>query len=158
MTVTGEGLRIEMIENKAGMFFESGKADPSETGRQILTTMAQELGKLPNRILIEGHTDAQPFSGNGIYSNWELSTDRGNAARRLMETHGLRAGQVMEVRGFADQDLRVPNDPESASNRRISVIVKYVTPPPAPEKPEKEDVKAPHGKAAGAHEEKAEKE
>ncbi len=137
MTVTGEGLRIEMLENKAGMFFESGKAEPSETGREILTTIAKELGGLPNRILIEGHTDAKPFGRDGTYGNWELSTDRGNAARRWMETKGLRPGQVMEVRGFADQDLRTPADPENASNRRISVIVKYVAPPAEPAKPDK---------------------
>ncbi len=131
MTVTGEGLRIEMLENKKGMFFESGKIEPSPIGRELLTTLAKELGPLPNRILIEGHTDSKPFSGTGVYSNWELSVDRGNAARRVMEASGLRPNQVMEVRGFADQDLRTPKDPEGASNRRISVIVKYVTPSPA---------------------------
>ncbi len=131
MTVTGEGLRIELLENKKGMFFESGKVEPSEVGRELLVTLAKELGTLPNRILIEGHTDAKPFSTTGTYSNWELSVDRGNAARRVMEASGLKPNQVMEIRGFADQSLRTPKDPEGASNRRISVIVKYVQPSPS---------------------------
>jgi chemotaxis protein MotB len=128
MTVTGEGLRIELVETKGGMFFQSGNIEPSPVGRELLVTLAVELGTLPNRILIEGHTDATPFSATGAYSNWELSVDRGNAARRVMQANGLKPNQVMEVRGFADQDLRTPNDPSAASNRRISVIVKYVAP------------------------------
>jgi chemotaxis protein MotB len=87
--------------------------------------LAQQLGKLPNRILIEGHTDSKPYAGKGQYSNWELSADRANAARRLMEANGLRPGQVIQVRGFADQRLRNQNDPLDAANRRISVIVLY---------------------------------
>ncbi len=135
MSVTGEGLRIELLETKKGMFFESGSATPSETGRELLTKLAEELGKMPNRLLIEGHTDATPFSGNAGYSNWELSADRANAARRLMEPLGLKPGQVMQVRGFADQDLRNPKDPGDASNRRVSVIVKYDEVPDAPDEP-----------------------
>lgn len=79
--------------------------------------------------MIEGHTDAQPYSGTTEYSNWELSSDRANSARRLMQTSGLRPGQVKQVRGFADQYLRTPDDPTNPSNRRISVIVQYLTPP-----------------------------
>jgi chemotaxis protein MotB len=75
--------------------------------------------------MIEGHTDARPFTGRAEYSNWELSTDRANAARRIMDENGLPAGQVLQVRGFADQNLRIPDDPEAAGNRRVSVIVRY---------------------------------
>ena len=125
MSVTGEGLRVELIESEKGMFFESGSSVPSENGRALLMLLVSQLSKLPNGLLIEGHTDARPFSGRTDYSNWELSTDRANAARRLMETDGLRSGQVVQVRGFADQNLRVKDDPNSASNRRISVIVRY---------------------------------
>jgi chemotaxis protein MotB len=95
--------------------------------------LAQELGKLPNDLLIEGHTDAKPFGAKADYSNWELSADRANAARRLMEVSGLRPGQVVQVRGFADHNLREPDNPEAPSNRRVSVIVKYQNPPPAPD-------------------------
>jgi chemotaxis protein MotB len=129
MTVAGEGLRIELMETEKGMFFERGLADPSGNGREILIMMAKELGKLPNTLMIEGHTDAKPFTDRKDYSNWELSVDRANAARRLMLENGLRLDQVKQVRGFADQRLLKPEDPEDASNRRISVIVQYVNPP-----------------------------
>ena len=131
ITVTSDGLRIELLENEAGIFFESGKAIPTENGCELLDILAAELGKLPNGVLIEGHTDSKPYSGDGTYTNWELSADRANAARRIMETNGLRVGQVGQVRGFADRQLRHPENPTNASNRRISVIVQYLPPPPA---------------------------
>ena len=135
ITITSDGLRIELLETEAGMFFESGRPMPSESGAELLTRLADELGKLPNHLLIEGHTDAKPFVvKDGSYSNWELSTDRANAARRLMEGHGVRIDQVGQVRGFAARQLRHPEDPERPSNRRISVIVQYLTPPAAPPK------------------------
>src|ERR1035441_9189227 len=107
MTITVDGLRIEMLETEAGMFFESGQPLPSPAGTELLTRLAEELGKLPNNLLIEGHTDAKPFlTKGGFYSNWELSTDRANSARRLMEEHGIRHEQVAQVRGFADRQLQ----------------------------------------------------
>jgi chemotaxis protein MotB len=129
ITITSDGLRIELLETEAGMFFESGRPLPTATGAELLARLAEELGKLPNHLLIEGHTDAQPFMGYDSYSNWELSTDRANAARRLMEGHGVRAEQVGQVRGFGDRQLRHPENPNAAANRRISVIVQYQTPP-----------------------------
>jgi len=140
MSVTGEGLRIEMIETDKGMFFDSGKASPSEMGKDMLAMLAGEVGKLPNRVLIEGHTDAKPFSAADGYGNWELSADRANSARRIMQENGLRPGQVEQVRGFADQDLRNPKDPTAASNRRISIIVKYDL--PTVKDPDEKDPKA----------------
>jgi chemotaxis protein MotB len=130
ITVTSDGLRIELLETEAGMFFESGRARPTKTGSELLIALAQELGKLPNNLLIEGHTDGKPFSGDGKYSNWELSTDRANSARKLMEANGIRTQQVAQVRGFADRDLKHPDDPLAASNRRVSVIVQYLGKPP----------------------------
>ncbi len=126
ITITSDGLRIELLESEAGVFFEKGKPLPSSGGSELLEGLAQELGKLPNELLIEGHTDSKPYGGDATYGNWELSTDRANAARRLMEAHGLRPNQVAQVRGYADRQLRHPDDPDSASNRRISVIVQYV--------------------------------
>ena len=123
ITITSDGLRIVLLETEAGIFFESGKAVPTESGSQLLSTLARELGKLPNSMLIEGHTDSKPYSGDTAYSNWELSADRANSARKIMQANGLRADQVGQVRGFADRQLRHPNDPTNASNRRISVIV-----------------------------------
>jgi chemotaxis protein MotB len=129
MTVTGEGLRIELMESEAGTFFQTGSSKPSDNGGEMLTKLAAELGKLPNKILVEGHTDTRPFAPDNNYSNWELSVDRANAARRLMQGHGLKVDQITQVRGFADQRLRNPKDPENASNRRISLTVQYTKPP-----------------------------
>ena len=126
MTVTAEGLRIELLETGAGTFFDSGSSAPSQNGKDLLVKLAQELGRLPNKVSIEGHTDSKPFAGKGDYGNWELSADRANAARRLMQQSGLRADQVTQVRGYADQRLRKPDDPLDPSNRRISLIVQYV--------------------------------
>jgi len=126
MTVTGEGLRIELLEKEVGTFFETGNAQPAGTGQEMLKLLAAQLGQLPNKLLIEGHTDARPFDNHAGYSNWELSADRANAARRLMQQSGVRQDQVAEVRGYADQRLRKPEDPGNASNRRITVIVKYL--------------------------------
>jgi chemotaxis protein MotB len=138
MTITAEGLRIELMEAEKGSFFASGVAVPSEDGKEILSLLAQELGKLPNTVSIEGHTDAKPFSSDTNYGNWELSADRANSARRVMQQAGLGGHQVTQVRGYADQHLRKPDSPEDASNRRISLIVQYLTKPdpdtpPAPE-------------------------
>ncbi len=129
ITVTDEGLRIELMETKAGMFFQIGSAKATDVGVGLLQLLSGELGKLPNRVLIEGHTDATPYTGSGAYSNWELSSDRANQARQLMQATGLRTGQVFQVRGFADQELRNVKDPSDPANRRVSVIVQYLTPP-----------------------------
>jgi chemotaxis protein MotB len=126
MTVTNEGLRIELMESASGTFFKSGSPQLNEDGRELLVTLAQELGKLPNKMSIEGHTDSKPYATSGAYSNWELSTDRANATRRLMEANGLALNQVTQVRGFADQRLRKPDNPLDPSNRRISLIVQYI--------------------------------
>jgi chemotaxis protein MotB len=126
MSVTGEGLRIEMLESEKGIFFASASPDPTTDGQDLLDQLAKQLGKLPNDIVIEGHTDARRFSGGRAgYSNWELSTDRANTARHIMEDNGLRPDQIVQVRGFADQDPRDKDHPDAASNRRISVIVRY---------------------------------
>lgn len=126
ITVTPEGLRIELMESPKGTFFELGKSIPTPALVSILTILSQETGKLPNPVSIEGHTDSKPYSDSTAYGNWELSTDRANAARRLMEAHGLKQGQVVQVRGFADRRLRKPQQPEDPSNRRISVLIQYM--------------------------------
>jgi chemotaxis protein MotB len=132
MTVTPEGLKIELMEDPNGTFFENGKAQPTAIMQKLLEILSVEVGKLPNPVSIEGHTDSKPFSDSQTYGNWELSTDRANAARRLMQNSGLRPNQVVQVRGYADQNLRKPLQPEDASNRRVTLIIQYVqTEPPA---------------------------
>jgi chemotaxis protein MotB len=142
MTVTAEGLRIELLEKDPGTFFDSGRPFPNEDGRQLLVALAQELGKLPNKVSIEGHTDSKPYEGTRNYGNWELSVDRANAARQIMQQSGLGPNQVAEVRGYADQSLRKPDLPFDPSNRRISVIVQYL-----PKDTEKEENGTAQGEA-----------
>jgi len=126
MTVTPEGLRIDLLESQKGTFFETGSSHLNANGVELLKLLAAQLGKIPNLLSIEGHTDSQPFSAASGYSNWELSTDRANAARRMMQDAGLRTNQVAQVRGYADQKLRLPERPLDPSNRRISLIVQYL--------------------------------
>jgi chemotaxis protein MotB len=125
ITITPEGLRIELMESAKGTFFELGSAKPTPALVELLKVLSENLGSLPNNISIEGHTDSKAYTGARAYDNWDLSTDRANEARRMMQTAGLRPGQISQVRGFADQRLRVPANPEDPSNRRISVIVQY---------------------------------
>ncbi len=124
ITITPEGLRIELLEDKNGTFYEIGSAKLSANGQELLSLLAGELKTLPNSLLIEGHTDATQYSNDASYSNWELSADRANSARRLLQQSGVRFDQVTQVRGYADQLLRVKNNPLDPSNRRISILVK----------------------------------
>jgi len=139
MTITAEGLRIELTEDEKGTFFELGSAVPSPNGMELLVALAQEVGKLPNLVSVEGHTDSKPYSGGlSGYSNWELSVDRANAARRIMQSSGLQHGQISQVRGFADQQPRIKGNPGDPLNRRISLIVQYLDKaPPADDGGEK---------------------
>jgi chemotaxis protein MotB len=149
MTVTNEGLRIELNESAAGTFFKSGSPKMSDAGSEFLKLLAQELGRLPNHIAMDGHTDSTPYPPSATYTNWELSADRANAARRFMQQEGIRADQVTQVRGFADQRLRKPEAPMDPSNRRISLIVEYLqkkgedAPPAEGEKNAAEGAKSP---------------
>ena len=127
-SVTGEGLRIDLMETEQGLFFVTGSPEPTEEGEQLLKVLAGEIGTMPNSLVIEGHTDARPYRNvepSSGYGNWELSSDRANAARRLLHAFGVRPQQVVEVRGFADQKLLDGSDPQSARNRRISLVVKF---------------------------------
>ena len=124
ITITSEGLRIELLEDKNGTFYEMGSARLSKSGQELLALLAGELKAIPNALLIEGHTDATQYSSDTSYSNWELSADRANAARRLLQQGGVRPDQVTQVRGYANQMLRVKSNPYDPSNRRISILVK----------------------------------
>ncbi|HEX4275987.1 MAG TPA: flagellar motor protein MotB [Bryobacteraceae bacterium] len=137
-TVTGEGLRVELLEGEGSTFFESASSAPTTFGKDLLQRLAEEIGKLPNKVTMEGHTDSRAFPGRAEYSNWELSSDRANAARRWMQENGMRGDQVTQVRGFADQSPRDPAHPADASNRRVTLVIQYqvakaeLEPPPAP--------------------------
>lgn len=124
--VVDEGLRIEIMESVNDAFFGSGssKLEPKTVG--LLQEIGKRLAALNNRVIIEGHTDARPYSGSQLgYSNFELSAERANSARRAMASGGLKENQIDEIRGYADKRLRNLQDPYDVTNRRISVIVKY---------------------------------
>jgi chemotaxis protein MotB len=127
-TVTGEGLRIELMEKDKGLFFETGSPRLTENGKRLFDLLAQQISALPNTIAIEGHTDSQGFRSQTLdaYGNWELSCDRANTARRIMLAAGLRNEQVTEIRGYADHHTLIVANPADSRNRRVSVIVKYI--------------------------------
>ncbi|OPY68183.1 MAG: Motility protein B [Syntrophorhabdus sp. PtaU1.Bin002] len=122
VTVTKEGLRIDLVENATGLFFDVGSTQVKAETIQLLSVIAEEIGQLPNKVIIEGYTDARPYSGTG-YTNWELSTERANMARKILEEKGLVKDQILEVRGFADRNLKHPDKPMDSSNRRVSILV-----------------------------------
>ncbi len=123
MTITAEGLRIDLLETERGLFFERGNPRPTEAGTELLQVLGNQLTKLKNKVAIEGHTDSTPY-GRPDYGNWELSSDRANAARRILVESGLTDDRISQVRGFADQRLLLKSDPTNPSNRRISIIVR----------------------------------
>ena len=126
--ITNEGLRIQLLEDSSGVFFETGSATPRPAVGKLLEVLGQELGTLTHRVTIEGYTDAVPYHADATYTNWELSTDRANAARRIMTIGGLSPTQVWEVRGHADRELRLPDQPTAASNRRVSITMLFDPP------------------------------
>ncbi len=124
--LTDEGLRIELMEKTASLFFNTGSAKLKERTKRLLAVIAKQLQTLDNPIMIEGHTDSRPLGRSGGYSNWELSTDRANSARRAMEAAGLNPKGILAVRGYADHKLLHPEDPTHFSNRRVTILVAYV--------------------------------
>lgn len=120
---TEEGLRIQLVDRADGTMFESGGTDPLPRTRELLTLVSEAVADMPNKLSIKGHTDAIPFSRADGYSNWELSADRANASRRVLEEAGLGSDRIAQVVGRADQDLLVPDDPAHPRNRRISIIL-----------------------------------
>ena len=124
--IVDEGLRIEISESGNETFFEVGSAKFNPSAERLFKQVGLEIAKLNNKIAIEGHTDARPFPGSRLgYTNFELSTDRANAARRVLEASGVSAEQIAEIRGYAANRPRHKKDPYAPINRRISIIVKY---------------------------------
>ncbi len=130
VAVTSEGLRIELIESGAGdVYFPLGSATIKPAIALVLQVVGSELSTLSHPIVLEGHTDAAKFSPDASYTNWELSSDRANAARRVLEASGVGQERLVEVRGYADKRLRVPNDPSAPANRRISLLLPFTNVP-----------------------------
>ena len=122
--ITEEGLRIELREAPNDGFFDSGSAVAKPETVTLIAVIAEELTQLQNTIAVEGHTDSRPYAANGgRYTNWELSADRANTARRILEEHGIMDKRIDAVRGYADTRPRV-DDPGDPGNRRISIVVR----------------------------------
>jgi chemotaxis protein MotB len=147
--ITDEGLRIELFEKSSGngVYFDLSSARIKPEAIKLLQKLSAEIGKLPNDISVEGHTDSRQFITE-TYTNWELSADRANAARRIMLDSGIKKKKLTEIRGYADQKLRNPDRPMDFSNRRISIllkkrIIKEEEAPPEPQAPPAEAPPAP---------------
>jgi chemotaxis protein MotB len=125
--LTEDGLRIELLDKEGSSFFEVGSAQFKSETLPVLRAIASEIRKLPNAVVVEGHTDSRPFALASSRSNWELSTDRAHSARRLMENFHVPAEQIAQVRGYADRKLRYPDQPYDVRNRRISITLLYNT-------------------------------
>ncbi len=124
LEMTRDGLRIQIVDAEGRPMFASGSPVVQPVMREVLRELGSLLGEVPNRLTLEGHTDAMPF-GNAQkgYSNWELSSDRANASRRELITGGLPDDQVLRVQGLAASNPFDRRDPASPANRRISIVV-----------------------------------
>lgn len=121
-----DGLNIEIMDTEKTSMFELGQAAVLPEAQTAFAQLARLLSKVPNKIDIVGHTDAKPFgSGKDSYSNWELSSDRANTARRVLESAGMPSDHIRSVVGRADRQLRTPKDPFAASNRRITLKMRF---------------------------------
>jgi len=124
MEMTPEGLRIQIVDAQNRPMFSSGSASLLPETTSLLRAMAEKLNQMPNRLSISGHTDATPYSGGlGGYSNWELSADRANAARRALIAGGLASDKVLRVVGLAEADPLIHGNVFAAENRRITIVV-----------------------------------
>ena len=122
--ITKDGLRIELIEQAEGLFFDIGSARLKLDAMQLLRLIASRIGTFPNDVVIEGHTDSRPYTRAG-YNNWDLSTDRANSARRVLEESGIRERQITSINGYADRRLKNPDKPLDYSNRRVTILVAF---------------------------------
>jgi chemotaxis protein MotB len=122
--ITIEGLRIQIIDNQNRPMFDKGNAVLKSYTKDILDSIGPTLNAVPNHISIAGHTDALPYRGRlDGYSNWELSSERANAARRELLAGGMHANKILQIRGLADALPFLKNDTANPSNRRISIVV-----------------------------------
>jgi chemotaxis protein MotB len=127
MDVTPEGLRIQIIDQEGRSMFAAGAIQPNERGRRLLTAVARAVAQLPNRMTIAGHTDSAPAPGRA--NNWEISVDRANAARAILQRNGVPQDQIFQVAGRADAEPLYPDDPEQPGNRRIAITLLREAPP-----------------------------
>jgi chemotaxis protein MotB len=123
LDITPEGLRIQILDAQNRPMFDLGSARLKSYTNDILREVTTYLRTVPNRLSITGHTDTTPYAGTRGYTNWDLSTDRANAARRALESSGLETDRIARVVGLASSVLFDKQNPRSAVNRRISIVV-----------------------------------
>ena len=121
---TPEGLRIQIVDQKGLSMFPLGSSQMHEHMKKLLEQIAKVAINLPNKISISGHTDAKPYSNTNAYSNWELSSDRANASRRILLNAGMRPERIYSVVGKAETEPLIASDPQSDQNRRISIVLR----------------------------------
>ncbi len=131
--MTPEGLRIQLVDQDGKPMFQSGGARPAPKTVALLEKVAKAVKGLPNKLKITGHTDSVPFHRQDGYSNWELSADRANASRRILVHAGIAEDRIAQVTGLADTDPLLPDEPEAAPNRRISITLLREAPVLPPE-------------------------
>jgi chemotaxis protein MotB len=123
LDITPEGLRIQILDAQNRPMFDLGSARLKGYTNEILKEVTGYLRTVPNRLSVTGHTDTTPYAGITGYTNWDLSTDRANAARRSMESAGLETDRIARVVGLSSSVLFDKENPRSAVNRRISIVV-----------------------------------
>lgn len=119
---TPEGLRIQLIDQEGRAMFTGSSADPLPRTQHLLETVSKIIQQLPNRISISGHTDSSTPARAG-YSNWDLSADRANASRRILQKAGVEGDRIYQVSGKGDREPLYPDDPDLPANRRISIVL-----------------------------------
>jgi chemotaxis protein MotB len=140
-TVDG-GVRIQLVDTEGKPMFSPGSSEPTQSAREILRFVADNIKDMPNKIAVEGHTDASPLKTQK-YTNWELSTERALAARRSLEQDSIDSDRIARVVGYADTELLYKDNPTDSRNRRISIILldEKVKEPPKPNPVEKAETK-----------------
>jgi chemotaxis protein MotB len=124
LDITREGLLIQITDEKNRPMFDSGSTVLKDYTRNLLASMGRMLNEVENKVSVAGHTDAKPYSGDQRgYSNWELSSERANAARRELVVGGMQQSKVLQMRGLADAQPLFEEDPLHPANRRISILV-----------------------------------
>jgi chemotaxis protein MotB len=129
---TKEGLNIEIVDQDGRSMFGEGSKEPNERTRKLLQTLAVQLKAIPFRISVTGHTAARRIPAKPGYGPWELSVDRANAVRQILQHEGIPAGHMFMVAGKADTLPLFPEDPFIAANRRVTITLMREEPPLPP--------------------------
>lgn len=126
LELTDQGLKIQIMDDDKHEMFKTGSPTPIPQTQLLLNALGKIIAKLPNKINITGHTDSKPYANQGGYSNWELSSDRAHATRRILENAGVNNNQFLDIVGKADREPFNKDNPEASENRRISIMLLYL--------------------------------